>query len=240
MFKNIVNINSQMKNNNNNNNNNMTDNKINILIFLRGVVLVSIQVVTMFQIVKYTNISILTTCMLLILFVVARTSGNRAGKLYVGNKLLKFKKNMVVASILAGLGMSESITDMIFILTKEINVNISVSIIVFFYLLVIIYPIIHILAQTTPLLKRFQKEKDKKYKKSKNYNQSIILTSKTGNICGGLSLSILLIFNLGLSWTIIINASMLMLLYFYTSFTFKNLLMSTIFILIIFLQNYFG
>jgi hypothetical protein len=237
MFKNIVNINSQMKNNNNNN---MTDNKINILIFLRGVVLVSIQVVTMFQIVKYTNISILTTCMLLILFVVARTSGNRAGKLYVGNKLLKFKKNMVVASILAGLGMSESITDMIFILTKEINVNISVSIIVFFYLLVIIYPIIHILAQTTPLLKRFQKEKDKKYKKSKNYNQSIILTSKTGNICGGLSLSILLIFNLGLSWTIIINASMLMLLYFYTSFTFKNLLMSTIFILIIFLQNYFG
>lgn len=210
----------------------MTDNRINILIFLRGVVSVSLQIVILFKIMNYTKLSILIMCIVLLLFLIARSSGNMAGRLYTGDKLLKFKKNMVVASILVGMGLSSSITDLFFVYIKEINVDVGASIIVLLYSSFIMCPIIYILSQTTPLMTKFKNEQDNK--------ESTILTSKIGNILGGLSLSVLLMNNLGMSWAIIINASILLLVYLYTCFSFKKLVMTVILFLMILTVNDFG
>jgi predicted membrane-bound spermidine synthase len=209
--------------------------KINILMFLEGMVSISIQFLTLRQIMPYAGTSIVTTSIVISVFLIALAYGYQTGGQYKDDKIKKFKHNMMKSALFLGLGLSSVVVSLFFGYMNNYYNGLTVYFNVILYSFIIMAPMVYYTAQTVPLMVHLMKKGNSGEKTGAG-----ISISTLGNVVGGLITTLVLMYFFGVSWAIIINSTILLMLYIYSECTLSSFIKALGAFSLIWIVNGFG
>ena len=181
--------------------------KTPLILFLEGMVSVSLQFLFMRALLPFVGSSVGTSSIIICTFLMALALGYHFGGSLLTNFKEKLLKNFFLASIFASIGLSPLITETYFnLIGYQANLLLAVST----YAIIFMAPSVFWLGQTMPLLANLI-ESDSKGKVS----GTVLFFSTTGNVIGSLLTVLLLMYYFGFAFSVFLNIALLLLLIFF-------------------------
>lgn len=180
------------------------------ILFLEGLASSGVQMVTIRQTVPFVGSSVLCTSIIISCFLGALAMGYWCGGKTSPERFSQsLLRNLVIAIVLFGVGLSYPFTQLFFMTIADLTVGTPVLnsplVHLLAFSLVIMAPLIFFLGQTVPLLLNTA---DQNTRKSEAAGSATAL-STVGNVVGCLLTSLLLMYFLGVGYSILINCLIL-------------------------------
>jgi spermidine synthase len=180
------------------------------ILFLEGLASSGVQMVTIRQTVPFVGSSVLCTSIIISCFLGALALGYwYGGKTPPERFTQSLLRNLVVAIALFGIGLSYPFTSLFFLTVADLIVGVPILnnplVHLLSFCLVIMAPLVFLLGQTVPLLLNTA---DQNTRKSEAAGSATAL-STVGNVVGCLLTSLLLMYFLGVGYSIVINCLIL-------------------------------
>jgi spermidine synthase len=180
------------------------------ILFLEGLASSGVQMVTIRQTVPFVGSSILCTSIIISCFLGALALGYWCGGKTSPERFSQsLLRNLVIAIALFGIGLSYPFTRLFFLTVADLTIGVPVLnnplVHLLAFCLVIMAPLVFLLGQTVPLLLNTA---DQSTRKSEAAGSATAL-STVGNVVGCLLTSLLLMYFLGVGYSILINCLIL-------------------------------
>ena len=180
------------------------------ILFLEGLASSGVQMVTLRQTVPFVGSSILCTSIIISCFLGALALGYWCGGKTSPERFSQsLLRNLVIAIVLFGIGLSYPFTRLFFLTVADLTIGVPVLnnplVHLLAFCLVIMAPLVFLLGQTVPLLLNTA---DQSTRKSEAAGSATAL-STVGNVVGCLLTSLLLMYFLGVGYSILINCLIL-------------------------------
>ena len=173
-----------------------------IAIFCEGFVSISIEIITIRQLIPVAGTSVIVTSLIIGVFLLFLAFGYWRGGLHQQNFTDILQKNFLLGALFIGLGLSYPFIVYFFSLFSYSN-HLLVTLTI--YLLVIIAPIVFLIGQTVPLSMNLIDPKEKTAK----IGGKVLFLSTLGSFLGAPFTSLVFMEFLGLAWCIVINCLIL-------------------------------
>lgn len=174
------------------------------IVLLEGFVTISAEILTIRQLIPFVGNSVVVTSLIIGIFLLFLAYGYRAGGRIQSNHAAVLMRNLLVASLLLGVGLSYVFLALWFSLWK--------SFALISYLLLVTAPLVYLLGQTVPLtLHLFP---DAQSIKTGLLSGRILHINTLGSFLGAVLTSVVLFSWLGVAWTVAINTAILLFLGF--------------------------
>lgn len=178
------------------------------IILLEGFVTISLEILTMRQLMPITGNSVVVTSLIIGVFLLFLAYGYRKGGSYEQNYSAILKKNFTLVAIGLGIGLSYFFIELFFsCVQRYVGHNVLIALAV--YLLLITAPLVYLLGQTVPITFNLFKQGDQHVG---SLGGNVLHISTLGSFLGAVLTSLLLFNYLGVAWTVFINFSVLALL----------------------------
>ena len=194
------------------------------IIFLEGFVSISVEILTIRQLIPVVGTSVIVTSLIIGIFLLFLAFGYWKGGRYKGDVIPILRRNFIIAGGLTGIGLSYLFIISFLAVIEHYVVSAFLFILVI-YLLLIIAPIIYLLGQTVPLTMNLMNPK----KRTAETGGNVLFLSTLGSFLGALLTSLFLMEIFGVAWTVFINFFILIMMVF---LFFKNRKKEIIYILL--------
>lgn len=181
--------------------------KLLLIILLEGFVTISLEIVTIRQLIPFTGNSVIVTSLIIGIFLLFLAIGYRRGGLHRENYLTVLYRNFTIAAIYLGIGLSFVFTSLFFYGIGELFSR-HILFILTAYLFLVMAPIVYILGQTIPITTNL-------FRQTQSIGEisgTALYVSTLGSFLGAVLTSMLLLNFLGVAWSIVINYSLLFVL----------------------------
>ncbi|OGT09279.1 MAG: hypothetical protein A2V89_04210 [Gammaproteobacteria bacterium RBG_16_37_9] len=185
-------------------------NIILIVIFLEGFVSISIEILTIRQVIPVAGTSIIVTSLIIGIFLLFLAIGYWRGGLYRDNFTSILRRNFIIAAGLMGIGISYPFIAYFFVTLEHYIATSNFLFILTAYLLLIIAPIIYLIGQTVPLSMNLMNP-DKRIAET---GGKVLFLSTLGSFLGAPLASLLFMEFFGVAWSVFINFSILIIMVF--------------------------
>lgn len=180
-----------------------------LIILLEGFVTISLEILTIRQLIPVVGNSVIVTSLIIGIFLLFLAYGYRKGGTYRENYTSILQNNFMLAAFGLGIGLSYSFIELFFDKMRIITPY-STLIPLTAYLLLIVAPVVYFLGQTVPITLNL-------WKKSRSIGEiggQILHISTIGSFLGSTITALLLLNYAGVAWSIVIDFSILVLLIF--------------------------
>jgi spermidine synthase len=189
------------------------------IILLEGFVTISVEILTIRQLMPSVGNSVLVTSLIIGVFLLFLAYGYRRGGDYTSGYRQKLQTNFTIAAILTGIGLSYTFITLFFT-TIQYFFKLHTLITLTIYLLLVVAPIVYLLGQTVPITVNLFKYENEKSIGA--VSGKVLHLSTLGSFLGAVLTTVILMNFLGVAWTVVINFSMLILLVFLLMDNFKK------------------
>lgn len=185
----------------------MNDLRLHTIIFLEGFVTISLEILTIRQLIPVVGNSVIVTSLIIGVFLLFLAYGYRKGGLYIENYPRRLVNNFTLAAIGLGIGLATVFVEQFFyIVGNVVNHNVLAPLII--YLLLVTAPLVYWLGQTVPITFNLFQAKQR----AGALGGRILHISTLGSFLGAVITSVLFMNYLGVAWTIFINFMVLLVL----------------------------
>lgn len=175
------------------------------IILLEGFVTISLEILTMRQLIPVVGASVIVTSLIIGVFLLFLAYGYRQGGCYEKNYVAILKKNFTCVAIGLGIGLSYLFIESFFS-TAQRYLGQSVFIPLTLYLLLVTAPLVYLLGQTVPITFNLFKQGEHSIGA---LSGKVLHVSTLGSFLGAVLTSLLLMNYLGVAWTVFINFAVL-------------------------------
>ena len=178
-----------------------------IILLLEGFITISIEIVTIRQLLPFFGGSVVITSIIIGIFLLFLAIGYWRGGSYQRDFFKQLNRNFALSMVWVGIGLSYSFTAIYFYWTvARLSVPFLLSLLG--YLLLILSPIVYWLGQTIPLTTNLFNQEQR----VSHISGRALFISTIGSFLGALLTSLLLFQYLGVAWTVVINCMLLFLI----------------------------
>lgn len=175
-----------------------------VILLLEGFITISIEIVTMRQLLPFFGGSVVITSIIIGIFLLFLAIGYWRGGSYQRDFFKHLSRNFALSMVWVGIGLSYSFTAIYFYLTvATLSMPFLASLLG--YLLLVLSPIVYWLGQTIPLTTNLFNQE---HSVSRISGRALFI-STIGSFLGALLTSLLLFQYLGVAWTVVINCILL-------------------------------
>jgi spermidine synthase len=169
-----------------------------LIIFLEGFVSISVEIVTIRQLLPVAGGSVIVTSLVIGFFLLFLALGYHQGGKVIENPQKILRKNFFISAIWLGVGLSSAFIFLFFYsFQKMLGEHIVYPLVA--YLLLIIAPLIYLLGQTIPAIGKI--------------SGNTLGLSTLGSFLGSIVTTLVLIYFLGVAWTVCVNSIFLFILF---------------------------
>lgn len=181
-----------------------------VILFLEGLASSGLQMVTIRQTVPFVGSSVLTTSIIISVFLAALALGYFwGGRQNSETYQKKLAVNLLISIFIFGIGLSYSFVSAFFSFVPGLTASIPIIhnplVHLFLFCLIIMFPLVFMLSQTIPLLLNSAKQE---HSKSESAGNATAL-STLGNVVGCIFTSIFIMYFLGVGYSVLINCAIL-------------------------------
>ncbi len=180
----------------------MTQQRALWFLLIEGFVSVTVQFLVLRQLTPFVGSSVIITSLVITIFLAFMALGYRTGGKIRADHLQVLHRNLIQAALL--LGLCVAYISIRFFFAAATNLSPSPLITLTVYLLLVVAPIAYKLSQTMPLLINFMQQEH-----SAEQAGDALFISTIGNVVGGLITTLVLMFYLGVAWSITIHSIIL-------------------------------
>jgi spermidine synthase len=207
-----------------------------IILLLEGFITISIEILTMRQLLPFFGGSVVITSIIIGIFLLFLAIGYWRGGSYKEHFFKQLNRNFILSMIWVGVGLSYSFTAFFFYFsTNTLAMPFLVSLVG--YLLLVLSPIVYWLGQTIPLTTNLFNQEHK----VSRISGGALFTSTIGSFLGALLTSLLLFQYFGVAWTVVINCIVLFTIIFsirsHTQLNWWQLFLLLLFLVFILILN---
>jgi spermidine synthase len=177
---------------------------IHAIILLEGFVTVSLEILTIRQLLPIVGNSVIVTSLIIGVFLLFLAYGYRSGGKYINNYKRILQKNFFLAALGLGIGLSYTFVALFFEVAKEIIPHSTLGPLCL-YLLLIIAPVVFYLGQTVPIILNMWR----KQLPTGTIGGQVLHLSTIGSFLGATFTALVLLNFLGVGWSIFINFTIL-------------------------------
>jgi spermidine synthase len=189
---------------------NISHKKTLFLLFIEGFISVSLQIFIMRQIVPFTGNSVIIMSFVIGIFLASLAGGYMAGGRHKENHLMVLNKNLLLSAFWISIGFSYPVISYMFELLNGIFNNTFVE--TGIYLTIFLAPVVFLLGQTIPILTNFLKKNN-----VAELTGTALSINTVGSVLGSVLTSLVLFYYLGVSYTLMFDISLLLILSFIIS-----------------------
>lgn len=204
-----------------------------LIILIEGFVSVACEILVIRQLLPQVGSSVIITSLIIGVFLLFLAVGYWRGGLYTENFYAILKRNFILGTLLLGIGLSYLFITFFFSLFTTIF-GLKPIIILSLYLILIIAPLVYLFGQTIPITMNLVKEEVL----VGAIGGKVLFLSTIGSFFGSILTTLLLMENLGVAWTVVINSLFLLYLCFLLPEKIKQKINTTLFSIIIVLLLY--
>ncbi|MDI1352778.1 MAG: fused MFS/spermidine synthase [bacterium] len=175
-----------------------------IILLLEGFITISIEILTMRQLLPFFGGSVVITSVIIGIFLLFLALGYWRGGCYHRDFFKQLNRNFVLSLLWVGMGLSYSFTSLYFY-TSTITLSIPFLLSLMGYLLFVLSPIVYWLGQTIPLTTNLFNQEHK----ISRISGTALFVSTIGSFLGAIVTSLILFQYLGVAWTIVFNCMVL-------------------------------
>jgi spermidine synthase len=175
-----------------------------LIIVLEGFVTVSIEILTIRQLIPFVGSNVVVTSLIIGIFLFFLAIGYWQGGQLQANFYEKLRRNFYISAWLTVIGLSYAFVALFFLMLDKIFHQ-NALLILNIYLLLIIAPLIYLLGQTVPITMNLVKQE----KLSGMVGGKVLFISTVGSFLGSVLTTLLLMQYLGVAATVFINACIL-------------------------------
>jgi spermidine synthase len=190
-----------------------------VIILLEGFVTISVEILTIRQLMPVVGNSVLVTSLIIGVFLLFLAYGYRRGGDYNSGYREKLQTNFTIAAILTGLGLSYTFITFFFS-AAQYFLKAHTLLALTLYLLIVVAPIVYLLGQTVPITVNLFKYENEKSVGS--ISGKVLHLSTLGSFLGAVLTTVVLMNFLGVAWTVLINFFVLILLVLFLIDNFKK------------------
>lgn len=204
-----------------------------IIILIEGFVSIGVEILTIRQLLPVAGGNVVVTSLVIGIFLLFLALGYRQGGALQNNLLKTLRINFMVAAIWLGVGLSYIFVSTFFtMIQKFFGTHIIYPLIA--YLLLIIAPLIYLLGQTVPITMNLVKQNTSPGRIGGN----TLGLSTIGSFLGAIFTTLVLMYFLGVAWTVCVNSFLLLLLFSLLSEDIQSFIIQLFFITIVALTIY--
>ncbi|GGI84759.1 fused MFS/spermidine synthase [Legionella impletisoli] len=181
-----------------------------IILLLEGFITISVEVLTIRQLLPFYGGSVLITSIIIGVFLLFLALGYWRGGSYKRDFFKVLSRNFTLSMIWIGLGLSYTFIALYYYVSA-IVLTLPFLMSLFGYLLVALAPIVYWLGQTVPLTTNLFSQSQR----VSHISGRALFLSTVGSFLGALLTSLLLFQYLGVAWTVVINCLLLFVLVVY-------------------------
>tara|TARA_R110002110_G_scaffold415797_1_gene656194 strand:- start:13143 stop:14591 length:1449 start_codon:yes stop_codon:yes gene_type:complete len=190
-----------------------------LIVLLEGFVTVSAQILTIRQLIPFFGNTVITTSVIIGVFLLFLAFGYRFGGTITKNFQLALTRNFIISSMIFSIGLSFLFIEL-FVSTLHNLLEVTPFFYLTTYLLIITAPLVFILGQTIPITMNL-------YKKSSRVSQiggNLLYISTVGSFLGATVTSLVLLSFIGVAYTILFNCITLFVLIMLMQGNIKNIM----------------
>lgn len=181
--------------------------RILTIILLEGFVTISLEILTIRQLIPVVGNSVIVTSLIIGIFLLCLAYGYRAGGLQQHHLTDRLQRNFLWSALGIGIGLSYLFVIYFFALLHE-QLGMSLFITLLIYLAVVIAPIVYLLGQTLPITMNLLHEQQR----VGELGGKVLHVSTFGSFLGSVLTTLLLMNFFGVGWTVLCNYGLLLLL----------------------------
>lgn len=183
----------------------LTRNLAMVILLIEGFVSVSLQMIALRQLVPFVGSNTIITSLVVTGFLAALATGYWRGGMVKENHSARLQRNLVAVAIMAGIGLSYVAAGFFFEFTlKALPQLVAVAL----FVAVILAPIVYLLAETVVILINYTRGDHASEQAGNALN-----LSTWGNVAGGLLTTLVVMYFLGVGWSITIDSILLLIAY---------------------------
>lgn len=171
-----------------------------LIIFIEGFVSISVEILTIRQLIPVVGNSVIVTSVIIGLFLLFLALGYYRGGFYRKDYVNLLQRNLTYAAVILGVGLSYIFIDMVFtVMHDTFNTHALTALVL--YLLIVTAPLIFMLGQTVPIttnLFRYQQHVG-------SISGNVLFLSTLGSFLGSVFTAAVLMNFFGVAWTVFIN-----------------------------------
>lgn len=175
-----------------------------IILLLEGFVTISVEILTMRQLLPFFGGSVVITSIIIGVFLLFLALGYWRGGQHQEDFLQKLQNNFIASLLVIGFGLSYFFISLFLKITLY-SLGLSFLPALTLYLLLVLAPIVYWLGQTLPLSTNLFRQEQK----ISRISGSALFLSTLGSFSGALLTSLLFFQYLGVAWTVVINCALL-------------------------------
>ena len=177
------------------------------ILLIEGFVSIGVEILTIRQLLPVAGGSVIVTSLIIGFFLLFLALGYQQGGYRLENPLLYLRRNFFISAIWLGIGLSYSFVLVFFYLVQKFTgPHILYPLIL--YLMVVIAPLIYLLGQTTPMTMNMIKQNAL----AGRIGGKALSLNTLGSFFGAVLSALVLMYYLGVAWTILIHALLLLFL----------------------------
>lgn len=185
------------------------DKKSALILALEGMASASVQFLVLRQTVPFVGSSVLTASIIITLFLAALALGYQTGGKVAQHHQARFQRNILASVGLLGIGLSYPVVSIIFDGLSYATLGVPYLNNPLFHLAIYccisMVPLVYLLAQTIPLMIN-----NSASKRAAEAAGNATALSTWGNVVGGLLTTLILMYYLGVGWSIVLNCLVLL------------------------------
>lgn len=171
-----------------------------LLIFIEGFVSISVEILTIRQLIPVVGNSVIVTSIIIGMFLLFLALGYYRGGFYRKDYINLLQRNLTIAAVILGVGLSYIFIDALFTFMHDVlNVHALTSLVL--YLLLVTAPLIFLLGQTVPITTNLFRNQQHVGTISGN----VLFLSTLGSFLGSIFTAAVLMNFFGVAWTVFIN-----------------------------------
>ncbi len=182
--------------------------RILMIILLEGFVTISLEILTIRQLIPMVGNSIIVTSLIIGIFLLCLAYGYRAGGLQNKNLIESLQRNFLCSAMGIGIGLSYVFIAYFFSFSHD-KLGIPLLVSLLGYLLLVIAPIVYLLGQTVPITMSLLHQQESAGK----LGGKVLHLSTLGSFLGAVLTTLLLMNFFGVAWTVLANCGILALLF---------------------------
>lgn len=181
-----------------------------IILLLEGFITISVEVITIRQLLPFYGGSVLITSIIIGVFLLFLALGYWRGGSYQQHFFKQLSRNFALSLLWIGIGLSYTFVAYFYYLSAVI-IGLPFLVSLCCYLLLALAPVVYWLGQTVPLTTNLFSQEQR----VSHISGRALFLSTVGSFLGALLTSLLLFQYLGVAWTVVINCLLLFLLVLY-------------------------
>ncbi len=176
-----------------------------LILLLEGFITISVEILTIRQLLPFFGGSVLITSIIIGVFLLFLALGYWRGGSYRADVFKQLRRNFSCSLVWIGIGLSYTVVILLYsLLSLQLKFPFLLSLSC--YLLLVLAPIVYWLGQTIPLTTHLFNQN----LSAGRISSRALFLNTTGSFLGALLTSLLLLQYLGVAWTIVINAALLL------------------------------